>query len=231
MPAVECSVWFAEPLEPTEARLTILDTVELERLRGYRREADQRRFLTGRTLAKTMLAKLLGGAPEDIHLDSACPECDRPHGPPRLLAPGAPVFSISHSGDRVAVALTEGPAVGIDVELITRELSDGIERHVLSPTEQGAYDDLPEEDRGRAFYTYWTRKESLVKACRRGIALPMPSITVSEPDRPAALLASAEPALDPERTTMHDLDAGPDYRACLAVLTDEPLDVHTDWYG
>ncbi|MQA07272.1 MAG: 4'-phosphopantetheinyl transferase superfamily protein [Pseudonocardiaceae bacterium] len=230
MPTIECAVWFSGPMALTENRLALLDGTELERLHAYRREPDRQRFLTGRVLTKTVLAGRLERAPEKIQLDSGCPECGRPHGAPRLLEEGAPVFSISHSGDRVALAITDGTPVGVDVEQVAATVQDGMHRHVLNAAEQLVMDQLPANEQVSAFFTYWTRKEALVKACRRGIALPMPQLTVTGPGESARLLSSESPDLDPARTGMRDLEPGEHYRASVAALTGESLRVTTHWF-
>ncbi|WP_132875099.1 4'-phosphopantetheinyl transferase family protein [Tamaricihabitans halophyticus] len=225
-----CTVWFSQPLPLDQQWLELLDELEHGRLAAYRQEVDKRRFLTGRVLAKTVLAARDGRRPETIRLDASCADCDKPHGPPRLPEPDAPQLSIAHSGERVALAVCSVAAVGVDVERIGESVRAGMYEHVLSAQERPRLDRLTEDERARAFFGYWARKEALIKACRLGLRLPMPELTVSSHDSPARLLASTSAALHPASTTMHDLDAGEGYRASLAVLTAEAIQPKTKWW-
>ncbi|SDX00773.1 4'-phosphopantetheinyl transferase [Amycolatopsis xylanica] len=219
---IDCAVWWAEPL-PNEPRfIGLLDELELGRHAGYRQEIDQRRFLTGRVLAKTIAGERLGRAPADIVFDASCDDCDKPHGVPKV--PGL-ALSISHSGDRIGLAVTSGAPVGLDVESASRRAEDSLIEYALNETERLGLKGLEADERASAFFVYWTRKEAVMKATGRGLRIPLHSITLAPFDAPAALLASSTPALDPATTRMADLDPGSGYRAAVAVLTTEDLAV------
>ncbi|WP_197318739.1 4'-phosphopantetheinyl transferase superfamily protein [Saccharomonospora sp. NB11] len=224
----DCAVWWSEPITATSDALALLDPTEKERYGAYRRHEDQRRFLTGRVLAKTVAAHRLGSTPENIHFDASCPDCDKPHGPVRV--PGAALaLSISHAGDRIGVAATSGAPVGLDVEDASRNADDSLISYALSEAEQRT---LPTDaaGRARAFFTFWTRKEALMKATGRGLRISLKALTLSSADAPARLLVSGETTLSPDTTRLRDLDAGPGYRAAVAVLTSENVDVTERWW-
>ncbi|MGW9309671.1 4'-phosphopantetheinyl transferase family protein [Saccharomonospora azurea] len=224
----ECAVWWSEPITATADALALLDPVERDRYDAYRRPEDQRRFLTGRVLAKNVAGHRLGLEPEKVHFDASCPDCDRQHGPVRV--PGAALqLSISHAGDRVGVAATTGAPVGLDVESAQRNADDSLISYALSEAEQKS---LPTDadGRARAFFTFWTRKEALMKATGRGLRIPLQSLTLSSADAPARLLVSDDASLSPETTKLADLDAGPGYRAAVAVLTSEEIDITERWW-
>ncbi|WP_435582465.1 4'-phosphopantetheinyl transferase family protein [Amycolatopsis thermoflava] len=227
---IECAVWWAVPL-PNEPRyLDLLDDVERDRHGGYRKEIDQRRFLTGRVLAKTVAADLLGRAPDDVSFDATCDDCGKPHGRPRV--PGAGFdLSISHSGERIGVAVTSAVPVGLDVETATRRAEDSLIAYALNETEVAALDSLTDAERVAAFFRYWTGKEALMKATGRGLKIPLRSITLAGPGEPPRLVASADPALDPARARLADLDPGAGYRAAIAVLSDDELKVTERWWS
>jgi len=226
---IECAVWWATPL-PNEARyLALLDDLERGRHRAYRQEIDQRRFLTGRVLAKTVAGELLGRPPGEVAFDATCDDCGKPHGRPRV--PGAGFeLSISHSGDRIGVAATSGAPVGLDVETATRRADDSLIAYALNETERGSLAGLSEADRVAAFFRFWTGKEALMKATGRGLKIPLRSVTLAGPGEPARLVASNDPALDPDGARLADLDPGEGYRAAVAVLADEDLKVTERWW-
>lgn len=224
----ECSVWWSKPIIESENTLALLDPTERTRYDSYRRVEDRRRFLTGRVLAKTVAAEHLGVSPAEIHFDATCTGCGKQHGPVRV--PDAELeLSVSHSGERVGVAATSGAAVGLDVEAIGRNIEDSLIAYALNDTELAT---LPEEEDARAegFFTYWTRKEAVMKATGRGLRIPLRSLTLAKATEPARLLASDDPTLSPESTRMADLDPGSGYRAAVAVITTDEIDVTERWW-
>lgn len=222
--AVDCTVWWATPLTPDDELLGLLDPAERTRYAAYRKPEDQRRFLTGRVLARTVVGQRLGVPPGAVQLDATCPHCGKPHGRPRVV--GAELeLSITHAGDRVGLALTTGVPVGLDVEAAGRSSGDDLIRYSLTDSEHAAVAALPPEARATAFFTYWTRKEAVMKATGLGLKLPLRSITLSPPDEPPRLLAATDGGVDPARTTIVDLDPGPGYLAALALLTARPVAV------
>ncbi|QRP46835.1 4'-phosphopantetheinyl transferase superfamily protein [Amycolatopsis sp. FDAARGOS 1241] len=217
-------VRWSEPLPAQERFLRLLDELERVRYGSYRQELDRRRFLTGRVLAKTLTAARLGGSPESVVFDATCADCGKPHGRPTV--PGSDLtLSISHSGNLVGVAATDGVPVGLDVETSSRKADRSLIEYALSPAEQAAVAELPEADRPAAFFVYWTRKEAVMKATGKGLKIPLQSITFSAHDAPAALVSSTDPALDPARTRLADLKAAEGHRAAVAALTTSELEV------
>jgi 4'-phosphopantetheinyl transferase len=221
---MEIVVRWSAPL-PTEDRfMRLLDDVEQGRFAAYRQEADKRRFLTGRVLAKTVAAERLGVPVESVKFDATCEDCGKPHGRPRI--PGADLaLSISHSGDLIGLAATPSIPVGLDVETTTRRADAGLIEYALSPAETASLAGLPEEDRAAAFFVYWTRKEAVMKATGKGLRIPLKSITFSRHDEPPRLVFSGDAALNPATTRLADLKAADGYRAAIAVLTTDELSV------
>ncbi len=225
---IECAVRWSEPL-PTEPRfLALLDEPEQGRYANYRQDIDKRRFLTGRVLAKTVAAERLGLAVEAVKFDATCEDCGKPHGRPKV--PGAPLMlSISHSGDLIGVAATAGTPVGLDVETATRRAEDSLMEYALTPAELAAISGLSDEQRATAFFTYWTRKEAVMKATGKGLKIPLQSITFSGYDEQARLVRSTHQALDPDRTRLADLNATEGYRAAVALITSDDISVTEDF--
>ncbi|SEF36782.1 4'-phosphopantetheinyl transferase [Amycolatopsis pretoriensis] len=221
---MEIVVRWSSPLPAEERFLRLLDDVEQGRFEAYRQDADKRRFLTGRVLAKTVAAERLGRAVEAVKFDATCEDCGKQHGRPHV--PGADLtLSISHSGDLIGVAATPAVPVGLDVETATRKADDGLIEYALSPAETAHLTGLTDAEKANAFFIYWTRKEAVMKATGKGLRIPLKSITFSRFDEPARLVESGEAALDPARTRLVDLKASDGYRAAIAVLTTDELSV------
>jgi 4'-phosphopantetheinyl transferase len=226
---IECTVWWSSPLATEQRYLDLLDPLEQGRYEAYRQEIDQRRFLTGRVVAKTVAAEMLGTTAGQITFDATCDDCGKPHGIPRV--PGAALaLSISHSGEMIGVGVTTGTPLGLDVEAATRRADDSLIEYALNPAEMTGLSGLGAEARATAFFTYWTRKEALMKATGRGLKIPLKAITLSKYDEQARLIASEDPALDPAGTRLEDLKAGNGYRAAVAFLTSEDVSVTERWW-
>jgi 4'-phosphopantetheinyl transferase len=210
---IGCDVWFGDIHTAGAAHLDLLDEVEKGRRERYRQAADQDRFALGAALIRLVAAARSGVAPHEVRVDRTCPGCAQPHGKPQLPGTGLHV-SVSHSGDLVALALTDVAPIGVDVEVLTGRDVAGLARSVVGPGEPIAA--------ARDFYTYWCRKEAIVKATGDGLRVPLPEVVVSPADQ-AARLVSYAGALPPCSVT--DLPVGDGYAAAVAVLADGRLDV------
>lgn len=71
-------------------------------------------------------------------------------------------FSLSHSRDGVAVAVSDRP-VGVDLECLERTFAPGLEKKILTEQELWAYDTLCAEKRQSFLLEKWCAKESLYK--------------------------------------------------------------------
>jgi 4'-phosphopantetheinyl transferase len=210
-----CDVWWAALSDIRPEHAALLDPVERSRRERYLRAEDRDRFTLGVAVTRLVLGGQLDLPPDRVPLTRGCRDCGEPHGPP-VVAGGRPCLSVSHSGEWVAVAVSSGGPVGVDVEDATRRVDEGIGRHVLAPAESSAG-----PLQGAAIFSYWTRKEAIIKATGDGLRAPMPEITVSPPGEPPRLLAWSGRAHLVDRITMYPLDAGPGYAACLALI-DQP---------
>jgi phosphopantetheinyl transferase len=86
-------------------------------------------------------------------------------------------FNISHSGDKVIVAITHQGLIGVDIEKV-RPIAWSDYRDSFTPNEWADLSNSanPEE----MFFSLWTKKESLAKAYGFGLQLPLDTLLVSE---------------------------------------------------
>src|SRR5690348_2316687 len=110
MTSVDCHVYWTRPSIDWSAAERWLTAGERERLVAYRRAEDRARFVAAAGLLRLVVGERLGRPPASVAIDRTCPDCERPHGRPTVVG-GALSVSVSHSGDRVAVAVVAGPAV------------------------------------------------------------------------------------------------------------------------
>jgi 4'-phosphopantetheinyl transferase len=206
-------VWWADPTLARPAHLALLNADELDRYSALRRPADRDRFAIAAALLRLVCADAIGLPAQQVPVDRTCPRCERAHGRPTIPGYGLHV-SVSHSGRRVAIATGPVP-LGVDVEEVTPIALGDLAEPTLGPGEAVG--------RVEEFFTYWTRKESAVKATGDGLAVPLSGILVSRPQEPARLVAyGTRPGLV---ATMRDLRPGTGYAAALTLLADGPWQV------
>jgi 4'-phosphopantetheinyl transferase len=215
-------VWWARRQDAAPRLAGLLDPAERERWERYRQDADRQRFLVGCALAKTVIAARTGQRPAEVSFDRACGQCGKPHGKPAVRG-GGPEFSVSHSGDLVAVAVAAAP-VGVDVEQLEGRPHPlggddpaALARLVLGEQEQAALAAVPPSGRARAFLVAWTRKEAVTKAQGDGVRVPFTEVIVAA-DAAAPRVVAWPYAQDPGSVSLLDLDPEPGYVAALAVL-------------
>lgn len=167
------------PVPP--ATVALLDEDSRQQAAAITHPAARQRFLAGRVLTLTALATTLGVAPRDVPaVVRRCEHCRGPHGRPRI--PGSGVsFSLTRSGDLVAVATVRngGGVVGLDLERRSAARSARpVPDDVLAPGEHADTGRAQDDDPSLLLRT-WTRKEALLKATGRGLVVPMHAVHVS----------------------------------------------------
>lgn len=232
---MECTIWWADPRTAASGLRGLLAPDEVARRDRLRLPEDRDRYAAAHGLLRVALGTYLGVPPAGLVFAAHCRRCGTDgHGKPHLARAegvaegiaGGPEFSLSHSGDRVVVAVTPGPAVGVDVELVQplRDL-DSLTGTVLAPSERAALDGMAHEQRTHAFFVTWTRKEALLKATGDGLGLGADQVVFGAAYGPPRLDRWPAGAPHPGPVRLLDLDAGPGHTASLAVLTDAPLTV------
>ncbi len=130
------------------------------------------RFACGRAELRRILAAELGTEPEALRFRY------NPHGKPELDGPGRVQFNLSHSQDRVVLALSRTHVVGVDIE-VPRQFGEDVARVAFTVAERAALARLPDDERRVAFYRYWTCKEAVVKALGCGLSLPPTRLSIA----------------------------------------------------
>lgn len=160
--------------------LPFLGAEERERAARFVGDEARHRYTVAHAWLRAVLGAETGLAPDALvfgredfgkpRLESAA--VDDPHG--HLD------FNLSHSGDRILLALGRGVRLGADVETFAPFAAlDVVAGGVLTPREARLFAALPEQERSRAFYTLWTRKEALLKGVGYGIThVPLEEVDV-----------------------------------------------------
>jgi 4'-phosphopantetheinyl transferase len=142
-----------------------LDLESKARAARFRFTEDRTRFVLGRALLARSLREFGDGSGDPLQL--------------RLTEKGRPVlvdrpeiqFSISHSGELVALAVTLKTRVGIDLEAISRPADlDAIAEKIMSAVDHEVFQKLSGPERPASFFRVWNAKEAYLKAV--GLGLP-----------------------------------------------------------
>ncbi len=160
-----------------------LDRNEIARRDIFAREEDRDRFTLGRAMLRAALGRALDRAAHAISFTLEV------YGRPFLADEPEIGFSLSHSGDYIALAVSAiGPEVGVDVEAFDRSIDFvDIARSVLAIEEHARLTALPAAEREDYFLALWTLKEAHLKATGQGLQID-PSQCVINPDPPYAAL-------------------------------------------
>ncbi|MFS4474647.1 4'-phosphopantetheinyl transferase family protein [Chryseobacterium sp. T20] len=122
-------------------------------------------------------------------------------------------FNISHSKDLVVCAIAEYP-LGIDLEFNSPEVS------YLDFEFQMTANEFKEihnsEDKTKSFFTYWTRKEAVIKVHGAGMMLPLDSFEILH----------NECIIEDEKFFTKEIFIHEDYPACIASSDQKIKDVN-----
>jgi 4'-phosphopantetheinyl transferase len=109
--------------------------------------------------------------------------------------------------------------VGAEHPIAAVRRRDDLWRVAAAPAELDALAALPEEERDAAFLALWTRKEAVLKACGRGLTVPMTALAVTLGDDPRVLRVQPGAGLpDPSRTLLAEVEVPAGHRAALALV-------------
>lgn len=146
---------------------------ELVRAERFRSDLDRARYVVGRAALRRVLGDRLGCSPAAIRFSYGR------NGKPIIEGgQGHVEFNLAHSGGDAVIALSDGAAVGVDIEHLGPIADvESLARLVFSDVELRELELTP--DPVSAFLNGWTRKEAYVKALGLGLTAPLREITVS----------------------------------------------------
>lgn len=206
---------FGSPLLHTELR-TLLTDVERAQEARFHFADDRLRYLVTRAMVRTVLSRYAMVAPGSWEF--VCNAYGRPE-----LAPGFAAhdlrFNISHTRGLIALAVTRGRAIGVDVEnTAVREAPLGVAEHFFAPAEVAELSALAPDRRPDRFFDYWTLKEAYIKARGMGLSLPLDRFSFHFPAPDAVrLVADAELDEDSSRWNFLHGRPAPGYLLALCV--------------
>jgi len=159
-----------------EALRAILSPEESAQADRFHFARDRDRFAVRRARLRTLLARYLGGSGVDVAFAPG------PHGKPLLRGAPRLQFSVTRSDRLALIAVASDDEIGVDLERV-RTLPDAlpVAQRFFSKEERRHLESLPAHRLDAAFFSYWTRKEAMVKSMGLGLHQPLDSFTLSEP--------------------------------------------------
>jgi 4'-phosphopantetheinyl transferase len=144
----------------------ILSPDEVEKAGRYHSKTASLQYINERRLLREVLSKYIPYDPSEIIFEYSMKGKSRIKGE---FFDGVQ-FNLSHSGDMVAIAVSRGRRVGIDVEKIRDDIPEAeLARRFFSSTEAAAFSHFHGFRKSELFLKMWTRKEALLKATGEGI--------------------------------------------------------------
>jgi 4'-phosphopantetheinyl transferase len=168
-----------------------LSPAERTRLESLHFERDRNLYLASHMFLRNVLCIHQNKDPADWQFEANI------FGRPAIVQPQIPIsdrlqFSLSHSHEIIAVAITYGWQLGVDVERTKRLIDiDLLAPSVLSNSEKHWFSQLKQSEQERAFICLWTIKESLLKAYGVGLSESFKKISILySQNNPAVLISS-----------------------------------------
>lgn len=185
------------------------------------------RWTVCRAALRAILGRYLGSAPLELQFEQA------EFGKPFLADNGCGnlFFNLSHSDNLAVVAVTSTAPVGVDVERV-RAIPDWkrVANRFFSRSENAAMSGVNQQQRERAFYNCWTRKEAIIKATGEGLSARLDEFDVTlTPGEPAAVLHDRRSANNEQTWQLQNLDLADDFVGAVALQC--PSEVNVTFYG
>ncbi|MGI9296065.1 MAG: 4'-phosphopantetheinyl transferase family protein [Pseudomonadales bacterium] len=176
LPAEEIHLWFCRPHELeldrsyTQLLQATLDAGELQRMRRFKFERHRQQFCVSHALTRWVLSHYAAVQPEQWQFEK------NSHGKPFVSNPAYRdlQFNLSHTEGLQLLAVRRALPVGADVEQRKRRAEGpDIAERFFSAAEVAELRGVPDSDQKQVFFDYWTLKESYIKACGKGLAIPL----------------------------------------------------------
>jgi 4'-phosphopantetheinyl transferase len=195
----------------------VLDEAEQTHAGKIKNALLHKRYVEIHGRLRNLLAKTLNQSPEKIRIKKA------EHGKPYLADYPELAFNLSHTADRLMIAVGRDCQLGVDIEICKPRVNlSGLVNKCFAEEEVAYWTQLPETQKNQAFYRFWTRKEAFVKATGDGIALGLDQCVIN-PENPAQFLRIPGKCGMP--LTWHVLDIELGEGVCSALVADKKFSV------
>lgn len=233
----EIHCWICRPKSIVDDGLlqryaALLSEPESAKQRRYRFAEHRHSALVTRALIRDRLALYTGQSPEALRFVIG------EKGKPWLADFPHLQFNLSHTENMVVLAVTQDTPLGVDIEWMPRRSETlAIAHRYFSTLETDALFALPADKQRDRFFDYWTLKESYIKACGLGLAIPLRHFSFMLNDEPSPIVREhIRLAFAPERHDNPDnwnswlVNLHKDYRLALSVQAPHPSSAQLHFY-
>jgi 4'-phosphopantetheinyl transferase len=193
---------------------SLLDACEQAKGERFLQAQHQRQYVISHGKLRLVLAGYLGLAPDKVRYSVTA------SGKPFIVCGQKPHelrFNLSHSGTKMLVAVGLQEYLGVDIEVWGGNADFAtLAKHCFADTEYRYWSGLPVESQRSAFYRFWTRKESFIKAVGEGLAIELPKVVTSVAGEAGYVAIPVRYGL-PENWRLKDLELGGNFSAALTV--------------
>ena len=170
--------------------------------RKFKNALLHKRYVEVHGRLRNVLAQTLNQPPEKIRIKKA------EHGKPYLADYPELAFNLSHSADRLMIAVGWNCQLGVDIEICKQRINlSGLVDKCFAEEEAAYWNKLPEDQKKPEFYRFWTRKEAFVKATGHGIALGLNHCVIN-PENPTEFLRVPDKCGQASAWHVLDIDLG-----------------------
>jgi 4'-phosphopantetheinyl transferase len=218
---VDLWYWMYETVDEAALARAWCDLMAVEERERYERlrfERDRRLFLATRALVRTVLSRYAPVPPGDWRFvaDGS--------GKPRIAAPQVSPdlhFNLANTPGMVICAVSVAhDAVGVDVERIDRTLDFlALANRYFAAPESAQLRRAESFNIARQFFTYWTLKESYVKARGLGLSLPLDAFWFAIDDNAVRIAFDSKEADVESAWSFASVDAPPFHLIAVAART------------
>jgi len=143
----------------------LLSHEESNRAQKYHFEKDKRVYESGHVFIRKVLSHYISIEPSKLELTPLVNQKPKLENAPFNIH-----FNISHSGNKILIAIGFSSDVGIDVEKVIPDFDmDGFAEANYHPNELAHFRSLGNNSETEYFYTIWTRKEAWLKLTGEGV--------------------------------------------------------------
>ncbi|MGR8980970.1 MAG: 4'-phosphopantetheinyl transferase family protein [Gammaproteobacteria bacterium] len=193
----------------------LLDTNEQAAAVSIKNAARRVRYVAAHGYLRNLLSETVDEAPQKLRI------LKNEYGKPFLADYPKIAFNLSHSANFLIIAIGRDCRLGIDIEVCKpRANFPALVQKCFGDIEAAWWNSLPESEKIREFYRFWTRKEAFVKAVGRGIALGLNRCIVN-PEHPTRWLSVPESC--GAASDWHILDINLGREVCCALSADKAI--------
>lgn len=203
----EIHVWSADlniSAKLENDKLILLNSDERKQAERFHNNIHKKRYIAAHSTLRQILSFYVNILPQQIFFSRT--EYNKPY-----LENSRLQFNMSHSHDIAVYAISLDNMIGVDIEEIKTKYTPEIVKRYFSQQENSQFNQLSDEEKLISFYRIWARKEALIKAIGKGLAIPLSTFSVSLQDDYEKI------RLENESSILIPLSIHPNFQAALAT--------------